>query len=66
LYQADFLFNFRLKDAPDFDEWQFLEAENLRRDLAAALQTLDDLDLADGSEPDRVITPARRWLALIV
>jgi predicted ATPase/DNA-binding SARP family transcriptional activator len=64
LYQADFLSNFRLKDAPDFDEWQFLEAENLRRDLAAALQSLVDLDLADGGEPDRAIMLARRWLAL--
>lgn len=64
LYQADFLANFRLKDAPDFDEWQFLETENLRRDLAVALQTLVDLDLADGGQPDRAITLARRWLAL--
>ncbi len=64
LYQADFLSNFRLKDAPEFDEWQFLEAENLRRDLAGALQTLIDLDLADGGEPDRAVTLARRWLAL--
>ena len=64
LYQADFLSNFRLKDAPGFDEWQFLEAENLRRDLAAALQTLVELDLADSAEPDRAITLARRWLAL--
>ncbi len=64
VYQADFLANFRLKDAPDFDEWQFLEAENLRRDLAIALQTLVDLDLADGGESDRAITLARRWLTL--
>ncbi len=64
LYQADFLSNFRLKDAPDFDEWQFLEAENLRRDLAAALQTLVELDVAGSAEPDRAITLARRWLAL--
>jgi predicted ATPase/DNA-binding SARP family transcriptional activator len=64
LYQVDFLSNFHLKDAPDFDEWQFLETENLRRDLAGALQTLVDLDLADGGEPDRAITLARRWLAL--
>ena len=64
LYQADFLSNFRLKDAPNFDEWQFLETENLRCDLAAALQTLVDFDLADGGESDRAITLARRWLAL--
>ena len=64
LYQADFLSNFRVKDAPEFDEWQFLEAENLRRDLAAVLQTLVELDLAGGAEPDRAITLARRWLML--
>jgi hypothetical protein len=41
-----------------------LEAENLRRDLAGALQTLVDLDLADGGQPDRDIALSRRWLAL--
>ncbi len=64
LYQADFLSNLRLKDAPDFDEWQFLQAENLRRDLAQALKTLVAAELAEAAEPDHVIALARRWLAL--
>jgi len=31
LYTADFLAGFTLRDCPDFDEWQFFQAESLRQ-----------------------------------
>jgi hypothetical protein len=40
LYQADFLAGFTLPDCPDFDEWQLLQTEALRRDLGWALEKL--------------------------
>ena len=40
LYQGDFLAGFTLSDCPAFDDWQFFEAEGLRRDYANALMHL--------------------------
>lgn len=40
LYKADFLSGFSLPDSPQFDEWQFFEAENLRGALASTLRQL--------------------------
>ena len=40
LYRDDFLAGFTLRDSPDFDEWQFFQAEQLRRDLANTLTYL--------------------------
>ncbi|MCB0212439.1 MAG: AAA family ATPase [Anaerolineae bacterium] len=40
LYRDDFLAGFTLRDSPAFDEWQFFQSEELRRDLAHALQRL--------------------------
>ena len=37
LYRDDFLAGFTLRDSADFDDWQRLQAENLRGELAAAL-----------------------------
>ena len=63
LYESDFLAGFSLADSPEFDEWQFFEAESLRRMLVAALwqlvsayQSLEDINKA--------IFYARRWLVL--
>ncbi len=42
LYRDDFLSGFGLKEGPNFNEWVLAKAESLRRDLAAALQTLVD------------------------
>ncbi len=61
-YTADFLAGFTLPDCPEFDEWQFFQAENLRGTLVHVLQILiywqsikQDYELA--------IKYARRWLA---
>ncbi len=63
LYRGDFLAGFTLRDAPAFDEWQFFQAETLRRELASALERL-----AHGHSVRREFEPAighaRRWLAL--
>src|SRR5690348_14728847 len=38
LYQGDFLAGFGLRDSSNFDDWQFFQADALRRDLASALE----------------------------
>ena len=45
LYRGDFLAGFTLRDSPAFDDWQFLQTENLRRELAGALERLGDATL---------------------
>src|SRR5512142_3018722 len=40
IYRADFMAGFTLRDSPSFDEWQFFQAETLRRDLAGVLERL--------------------------
>lgn len=62
-YTADFLAGFTLPDCPDFDEWQFFQAESLRQSLAQVLAQLASAYQHRGQfEP--AITCARRWLAL--
>jgi DNA-binding SARP family transcriptional activator/predicted ATPase len=63
LYQSDFLTGFTLSDCPDFDDWQFFQAESLRRELADSLETLLHWYCAQG-EYEPAINYARRWLAL--
>lgn len=63
LYRDDFLAGFTLPDCPEFDEWQFFEAESLRTSLENVLQQLISL-LDDQSETIRAIEYARRWLML--
>src|SRR5262245_27736587 len=63
LYRDDFMAGFSLRDSPNFDDWQFFQAEGLRRDLASALERLVRGHSAQGDfEP--AIGYARRWLAL--
>lgn len=63
LYTADFLAGFTLPDCPEFDEWQFFQAESLRRSLAHVLAKLVSVYRA-GGEFEPAITYARRWLML--
>jgi ABC-type oligopeptide transport system substrate-binding subunit/DNA-binding SARP family transcriptional activator len=63
LYRDDFLAGFTLRDSPGFDEWQFFQAENLRRELAGGLKTLVDCYTLQG-ESESALTYARRWLEL--
>ena len=40
LYRDDFMAGFTLRDSPAFDDWQYLQSEGLRRELAGALEGL--------------------------
>src|SRR5574341_1335757 len=63
LYRGEFLAGFSLRDSPEFDEWQFFKAEELRQQFASALVRLIHLCSAR-SELESAISYARRWLAL--
>jgi DNA-binding SARP family transcriptional activator/Tfp pilus assembly protein PilF len=63
IYREDFLSGFTLKDSAAFDDWQFFQTENLRRELQGVLENLAFLHNSQG-ELDKGIAVARRWLAL--
>jgi predicted ATPase/DNA-binding SARP family transcriptional activator/Tfp pilus assembly protein PilF len=63
LYRGDFLEGFSLRDSPSFDDWQFFEAENLRREYSGALERLIHYH-SNLQEYEQAITYARRWLAI--
>ena len=63
LYTDDFLGGFSLPDAPDFEEWRFFEAEDLRQSLAEALVQLAGA-YQQRQEWEQAIHFGRRWLAL--
>ena len=63
LYDDDFLAGFGLRDSPSFDDWQFFQADSLRRDLASALERLVQCYSATG-DFESAIAYARRWLML--
>jgi len=63
LYHDDFMVGFSLRDSPAFDDWQFFQAESLRRALAWALEHLVHCYTLLGAF-DLAIGHARRWLAL--
>jgi DNA-binding SARP family transcriptional activator len=63
LYHDHFMAGFSLRDSPNFDDWQFYQADGLRRDLAA---TLERLAYGYGAMADFKLATGygRRWLAL--
>ncbi|HEX6383211.1 MAG TPA: protein kinase, partial [Anaerolineae bacterium] len=63
LYSDDFMAGFSLPDSPEFDDWQFFQAESLRRSLAGALEQLIHWCIKQG-EYEQGIEHGRRWLAL--
>ncbi|MCB0168060.1 MAG: hypothetical protein KDI79_27785, partial [Anaerolineae bacterium] len=63
LYSADFLEGFTLRDAPEFDEWQFFQAESLRQQLALILKQLVQC-FTQLKAYEAAIPYARRWQAL--
>ncbi|MCA9951356.1 MAG: hypothetical protein KDE48_17015 [Anaerolineales bacterium] len=63
LYQADFLLGFTLRDCEQFNEWAFIQAETLRRDLATALKRLA-LTYQQQQNYDAALNYAHRWLNL--
>ncbi len=63
LHRGDFLSGFTLKDSFNFDDWQFFQADALRRELADALERLVQCHTVRG-EFKSAIGCARQWLAL--
>jgi predicted ATPase/DNA-binding SARP family transcriptional activator len=63
LYQGDFLTGFTLRGNAEFDEWQILQTEILRRESIDALRWLVMGRTANG-ELSLAIDFARRWLVL--
>src|ERR671932_654803 len=63
LYRDDLLAGFALRDSAAFDDWQFFQAEELRRELAGALERLSH-GYGALDEWGEAISHARRWLAL--
>ncbi len=63
LYRADFMTGFSLADAPEFDEWQFFQREEMRRLLGEALLKLIESHV-ERREYSPAIPYARRWLSL--
>ncbi len=63
LHRDDFLRGFSLRDSPPFDDWQFAQAEQLRRELSDALERLTGALAARGAIAEALVQ-ARRWLGL--
>ncbi len=63
LYRGDFLAGFNLKDCPEFDDWQHLQREGFRLDLALMLDKLTGAYLANG-EWEKAILRSRQWVSL--
>lgn len=63
LYHDDFMLGFTLRDSSEFDEWQFVKAEDLRRDLGNTLSRLVQ-GYRLSHEIQSAITAGRRWAAL--
>ena len=63
LHRGDFLAGFGLRDSTSFDDWQYFQAERLRRELAGTLERLATAQIGQHHWEDAV-DAARRWLAL--
>ena len=63
LYCDDFLAEFSLRDAPAFEDWRYFAAEELRRELAGAVEALLRVQRAAG-DLGAALQTARRRLAL--
>ncbi len=63
LYRGDFLAGFTVADTAPFEDWQFQQAEYLRREFAEALEKLVHAH-AQAGEHESALPYARRWLAL--
>lgn len=63
LHRGPFLAGFGLRDSVEFDDWEQLTADELRREVSGALDLLVDV-LAAAGEHVQAIAVARRRLAL--
>ena len=63
LYSGDFMAGFSLSDSAEYDNWQAMQREGLRRELAGFLRRAS-IHFAEAGEIGTAIDYARRWLAL--
>jgi DNA-binding SARP family transcriptional activator len=63
MYGGDFLAGFSLRDSSNFDDWQFYQADSLRRDFTSALERLVRCYSTSGNF-ESAIMYAQQWLAL--
>jgi DNA-binding SARP family transcriptional activator len=63
LHRGDFLAGFSLRDSPSFDDWQYFQAERLRRELAGTLERLATAQVGQ-HRWDEAVDAARRFLSL--
>jgi DNA-binding SARP family transcriptional activator len=63
LYRGDFLSGFSLSACPQFDDWQFLQSEIIRRTFRESLQNLVNA-LEQRGRISEAIPYAQRWLAI--
>jgi DNA-binding SARP family transcriptional activator/predicted ATPase len=63
LYRGDFMEGFSLRDGVEFEDWQYFQADELKRTYASVLERLVDRLEARG-DTDGGLERARRWLAL--
>ena len=63
LFRESFMAGFGLRDSPEFDDWQFFQGEELRRQLESTLEKLTHLHLKR-LDFEAAIARAQRRLAL--
>lgn len=63
IYRGDFLADFHLPDAPQFEHWMITTREQIRRQVIAAYDKLGQYALATGAVDDGIAL-AQRWLAV--
>ena len=63
LYRGDFMEGFGLPDTPAFDDWQFFQADSLRREFGLVLERLVSGFQSQG-DFNQAIQYASRWLLL--
>ncbi|MBI9079883.1 MAG: hypothetical protein JEY79_09105 [Pseudodesulfovibrio sp.] len=63
MYTDPFLAGFNLKDAPDFEDWQFEQTEDLYRKACSVLEQLTQRGI-DRREYSKAIAHAQSWVAL--
>lgn len=63
LYRGDLLAGFSLPDSPDFDDWQYLQTQQLRQDAALIFQRLAAIYAGRGAL-EQALEHARRWVSL--
>ena len=60
LYRDDFLSGFSLPDSPDFDRWQFFQAEQARSEMALVLELLMHSHRDQGHFAEAIVYAQRR------